>query len=307
MSKFFKALEQAERDRAGRGPGPVELPPAALVPELPPSEPPPVEPPIAKPAVKPTRPGTLNGLEDHLVTLLDPLAPIAEQYRRLRSVLEEKAAGRPLVVGIASAARGDGKTLTTVNLAGALSQGGAPREVLLVDADLRNPSLAKILGLTGRHPGLSEAAADRSLGLSTLVRATRFSHLFLLSGGKSDAAPHEVLQSSRIAELIEEARRRFDYVLVDTPPIVAVSDCHLIEKWIDGFMVVVAAHGTPRKLLEEALRTTDPQKVLGFVFNKSDQPTGQYYGYYYPLGNGTGRTVREGFWSSLLSRRHRRH
>jgi capsular exopolysaccharide synthesis family protein len=294
MSKFFKALEQAERDRMSGGIAPIEPPPAA--------EPPRVEIPV----VGRSAPSTLNGLEEHLVTLLTPLVPAAEQYRRLRNFLEEKADGRHLVVAVSSPARGDGKTLTTVNLAGALSQGGAPREVLLVDADLRNPSLAKTLGMTGYRPGLSEAAVDRSLGLSDLVRATRFSHLFLLSGGKSDAAPHEVLQSSRIPELIEEARQRFDYVIVDTPPMIAVSDCHLIEKWVDGFVIIVSAHGTPRKLVEDALRAMDPQKVLGFVFNKSDQPAGQYY-YYYGHGNGAGRRRGEAFWSALFGRPHRHY
>jgi capsular exopolysaccharide synthesis family protein len=293
MSKFFKALEQAERDRANLGAGPVERPPAASVPDLPPAE----RPRIAPSVVRPSAPGALNGFEEHLVTLVAPLTPEAEQYRQLRSVLEERAGGRPMVVGISSPAKGDGKTLTAVNLAGALCQ-GAPKEVLLVDGDLRNPSLAKILGMPGRYPGLSEAAEDRSLDLSSLVRATRFPHLFLLASGKSNAAPHGALQSSRIVELIGEARQRFDYVIVDTPPMVSLSDCQLIEKWVDGFLVVVAAHGTPRKLVEEALRGVGPDKVLGFVFNKSDRPAGRYY--YYSYGYGAEQRPEESFWSSLF-------
>ena len=79
--------------------------------------------------------------------------------------------------------------------------------------------------------------------------------------------------------LLREARRDFDYVLVDTPPAVMLPDCRLIARWVDGFLVVVAAHTTPRHLVAEALDQFDPGKVLGVVFNADDKPT-SCYGYY---------------------------
>jgi succinoglycan biosynthesis transport protein ExoP len=79
---------------------------------------------------------------------------------------------------------------------------------------------------------------------------------------------------------MREARRDFDCVLVDTPPSLLLPDTRLIERWVDGIVLVVAAHKTPRKLVAEALNVLDPAKMLGVIFNADDQPTSSYYGYY---------------------------
>jgi Mrp family chromosome partitioning ATPase len=84
--------------------------------------------------------------------------------------------------------------------------------------------------------------------------------------------------------LLREARRDFDCVLVDTPPAALLPDCRLIERWVDGVMLVVAAHKTPRKFVAEALAQLDPAKVVGVVFNADDNPTSSYYGGYYGYG-----------------------
>ena len=79
---------------------------------------------------------------------------------------------------------------------------------------------------------------------------------------------------------MKEARRHYDWLVIDTPPVVPLPDCRLIERWVDGFLVVVAAHKTPRKLLAETLNLLDPAKVVGLVFNADDRPVSGYYGYY---------------------------
>ena len=286
MSRFFKALEQADQERALRqqaapaasstaptGPG-IETAPQ---PEL-------------RPALE-LSVGTSDGVEEHLVSLLTPASFEAEQYRALRHLVEQLHKSADLsVVAVSSPSPGDGKTTTAANLAGTLAQASEAR-VLLVDADLRDPSLAKHLGL--HHPsdrGLVDAILDSSLSLEAVVQRVPPFNLSVLPAGQLPSAPYEVLKSPRVGELLEEARRRYDYILIDTPPLVSLPDCRVIGKWVDGFLVVVAAHKTPRKLVEEALSLLDPAKIAGIVFNSDERPLSGYYsyGYYSPSFNGNG-------------------
>src|SRR5262249_25042354 len=109
-----------------------------------------------------------------------------------------------------------------------------------------------------------------------VARRTPPYNLSILLAGQPPSAPYEVLESPRFGELLAEARGAYDYVILDTPPIVAVPDCRVIEKWVDGFLVVVAAHRTPRRLLEEALTMMDPSKVTGLVFGYDDRSVSGY-------------------------------
>jgi capsular exopolysaccharide synthesis family protein len=175
----------------------------------------------------------------------------------------------------------DGKTTTAINLAGALAHAPDAR-VLLVEVDFRRPTATRYLGLDGAGSrGLVDAILDPAVGLTDIVRRRPPFNLSLAPAGDSAVAPYEILGSPRLGELLEEARGSYDYIVVDTPPLVPVPDCRLIGKWVDGFVVVVAADKTPRKLLEEALNLLDPAKVLGLVFNEDHRPlAGYHYGSY---------------------------
>lgn len=220
-------------------------------------------------------------MDEHLVSLLKPHSFEAEQYRTLRHVLERRHRLELLsLVAVTSAGVGDGKTTTSLNLAGALAQASESR-VLAVDADLRKPSVAPKLGLNGAAaPGLAEAILDPSLDLEGVARRVEGHNLSVVTAGRCPDSPYELLKSPRLAELMEQARRRYDYVVIDTPPVLAFPDCRLMEKWIDGFLLVVAAHRTPRKLVEESLGVMEPSKLLGLVLNDDDRPLSGYYGYY---------------------------
>jgi Mrp family chromosome partitioning ATPase len=103
-----------------------------------------------------------------------------------------------------------------------------------------------------------------------------------------------VFDSPRLGELLEEARRTYDHIVLDTPPVLLVPDCRLMSQWVDGFVIVVAAHRTPRKLLAESLGAIPQDKVLGIVFNADDRPLSGYFtryqGYYgYDQQSGNGR------------------
>ncbi|MCI0410751.1 MAG: CpsD/CapB family tyrosine-protein kinase [Acidobacteria bacterium] len=310
MSKFFKALEQAERERALReqarrqAAGPTEVAPRA--PATPRQDSPPVQregavaPPLGEGIRSPeSQPASqvsgeaADGVEEHLVSLLVPSSFEAEQYRALRHMVEQihKASGLS-IVAVSSPTPGDGKTTTAINLAGALAQAPEAR-VLLADADLRRPSVGDYLGLgaSGRR-GLVDAILAPGLSLEDVGGRRRPFNLSVLPAGRRLAAPYELLKSARLGELLEEARRRYDYIVLDTPPLVPFPDCRVIGKWVDGFLLVVAAHKTPRKLVEEALSVMDPAKIVGLVFNGDDR---QFSGYYYAYGQSPDG-VRTGSW-----------
>ena len=220
-------------------------------------------------------------IAEQLVSLLSPDSFEADQYRTLRHSVEwlRKESGLQ-VLAVTSAGPGDGKTTTTLNLAGALAQGPGAR-VLVVDADLRRPSVTGYLGFGAlTSPGLAEALVDPAYDVRRTTRRVDGFNLSVLPAGAPQRAPYELLNSPRLEELLREARDLYDFVLVDTPPLVPLPDCRLIGKWVDGFLVVVGAHKTPRRLVAEALHLLDPAKVIGLVFNGDDRPTFGYYGYY---------------------------
>jgi capsular exopolysaccharide synthesis family protein len=221
-------------------------------------------------------------IAEQLVSLLAPASFAADQYRTLRHTVERlrKESGLQ-VLAVSSPTPSDGKTITTLNLAGALAQGRDAR-VIVMDADLRRPSVAEYLGLASqRFPGLAEAILDPKCSLSRTARHLERFNLSVVPAGSPQIASYELLNSPRFEDLLREARSLYDYVLIDTPPLVPLSDCRLIGRWVDGFLIVVGAHKTPRKLLSEALGQLDPSKVIGVVFNGDDRPLSKYYGYHH--------------------------
>jgi capsular exopolysaccharide synthesis family protein len=226
---------------------------------------------VRRSSLEPSRGGS-NDVEEHLVSLLAPGSFEAEQYRSLRHLIEQLHKSADLsVIAVSSPAAADGKTTTAINLAGSLAQAPNAR-VLLIDGDLRKPALTAHLGLEpSGEPGFVDAILDPTLGLDAVTRVCPDLNLSIVPAGHLPAAPYEVLMSPRAGELLAEARRRYDYIVVDTPPLVSIPDCRVIGKWVDGFLIVVTAHKTPRKLLEEALHVTEPAKVVGLVFNRDDR------------------------------------
>jgi capsular exopolysaccharide synthesis family protein len=226
----------------------------------------------------PQPPARRAGIDEHLVSLLAPASFEAEQYRILRHEVERLQRLRGIkVIAITSPGEGDGKTTTALNLAGALAQAPGSR-VLLVEADLRQPMIATSLGMAeGCSPGLVGAILDPGFELEAVVRNRSAYNLSVLPAGPCPSVPYELLRSHRVGDLLDEGRRSYDYVIVDTPPILITPDCRVLAQFVDGFLIVVAANRTPRKLLEEALNTADPEKVLGIVMNGDDQPLPDYY------------------------------
>ena len=244
-------------------------------------------------------------IAEQLVSLLAPDSFAADQYRALRLAVERcrKESGLQ-VLAMSSPTPGDGKTITTLNLAGALAQNPDSR-VLVVDADLRRPSVAKYLGFDlEASAGLADVLVDPACSLRHVVRRLDGFNLSVVPAGTPQPAPYELLNSPRLEELLREARDLYDFVLVDTPPLVPLPDCRLIGKWVDGFLVVVGAHKTPRRLLADALQLVDPAKVIGVVFNGDDRPKFGYgyYDYYHTPRNRQRSAWRRWFGSAKTLR-----
>jgi Mrp family chromosome partitioning ATPase len=301
MSRFFEALERADREEPSQmsvaapvesapvtphreGPSPttvtattVTAPTVTAPVESAPVMPPRPAPPVFEAPAPTTARVRADGVEEHLVSLLEPRSFEAEEYRLIRHAVETLRRDANLqIVAVTSPGGGDGKTATAINLAGALAQSRDAR-VLLADLDLRRPAVARQLGLGGRRRSLVDALRVPGIGLAeTVERLPRFNLSVALVDG-SVAAPYELLKSPRLQALFEDARQRYDYVVLDTPPFVPVPDGRLVTKCVDGFVIVVAAHRTPRSALAETLNLIEPAKVVGLVFNGHAAGHRDYY------------------------------
>jgi capsular exopolysaccharide synthesis family protein len=335
VSKFFKALENAERERASTAgappaaPAPTEdagdagvpstEPRAAAVtvettavesstapPPKPRRAPPPVVAPVAAPAVAPAaRPELRQGapaygapvvageapgaeprrawqdllepvdgepgeLDDHLVSLLEPTSAAAEQYRTIRLHIENLRRERGVrVVAVSSPGRGDGKTMTAINVAGALAQSPDAR-VALVEVDVRHPGVARYLGLPGTR-GLSTYLLDQGLAVEDVIDRPAGIGFAVVVAGPASSMPYELLKSPRITALFASLRERFDFVVVDTPPVQPYPDVGILRDLVDGFVVVVRANRTPRELVRDSLNTVGSHRVLGLIFNDDER------------------------------------
>jgi capsular exopolysaccharide synthesis family protein len=220
-------------------------------------------------------------IDKHLVSLTSPSSFAAEQYQGLRLKMERLArTSETRVIAITSPGAGDGKTLTAINLAGALVH-ESDANVLLIDADLRRPAIGARLGLNPRAHGLSDFIRSERLTIDDVTEKLPQYRLAAISAGSTRSSVHHVLRSPRLKLLLDQARARYDFVILDTPPLLPVFDSAVLSGVADGLILVVAANHTPRKLLGEALNLLDPAKLVGLVFNRDERPLfGYYRGYY---------------------------
>lgn len=206
----------------------------------------------------------------------------AEAYRTLRTNLIFSQTGRALKsVIITSASPGEGKSTTSSNLAAAFAQQGM--RVLLVDADLRRPTLHTIFG-TPREPGLTQVLVGQ-MELEAALQETSVPGLSLLTSGVLPPNPAELLGSPVMRELLRTMVDGFDMVILDTPPVMAASDSSVLASMVDGVVLVVRAGRTERSMAQQAVRqlTSVGARVLGAALNDPDRAVAAYggAGYYY--------------------------
>ena len=212
-------------------------------------------------------------------TILDQeiSAQSLEQYRRLAASLHHaQATNGTKVIMVTSAAVGEGKTLTSSNLALTLSESYQKR-VLLVDADFRRPSVHAVFGVPS-HNGLAEGLVSDN----QRVQVCQFSErLSVLPGGQPSSDPIAALTSERMRQLVDEARENFDWVILDTPPVALLTDANLVASITDGAVIVVKAGSTSCELVERAVQAVGRERIFGVVLNRASEnaQTSEYYDY----------------------------
>jgi succinoglycan biosynthesis transport protein ExoP len=217
--------------------------------------------------------------------LKNPQSAVAESYRVLRTNLifsSAETTGRALVVS--SANPGEGKTTTVANLASSLALNGA--KVLAVDADLRRPTMHQHFGVA-KTPGLTDLIVGKCQA-SQAIQATRFKGLQVLPCGYVPPNPAELLGSPAMKHVVEALKSHYDWVLIDTPPILAMADTPVLCPLVEGVILVVGAEVSGRPTLQRAVDqiVNVGGKIVGVVLNKVNLERnsyyyGQYYGEYY--------------------------
>ena len=214
-----------------------------------------------------------------LITLEQPKSPISEAFRTLRTNVQFTSVdSETKKIMITSAGPGEGKSTTVANLAVSMAQAG--KSVLVVDADLRNPTQHKLFGLDNRE-GLSVALLQDQ-DYQTYIRETAVPGVMLLTGGPIPPNPAELVGSKRMRRLIEELGIQFDMILIDTPPIIAVTDAAILAQEVDGVILVLASGEVNKDFAKKAKELLDKvgAKIIGAVLNKVDLKTSKYYNYY---------------------------
>lgn len=299
MSRVFDALRQYESEEQGATAPVTPVAPAAVVPNALPQEP------------------DLENVEciavdaastKLLVAMTDEDGLGAEKFRALATRLTNTAKSMSLkTVQVTSSIIGEGKTLVACNLALSLAKRSA-KKVLLIEGDLRKPAVCKTFGLPPL-PGIGEwwcgqerrrrprpGSQPRTWQPRSVVpflRHVENSNLWLLAAG-AVTHPMPILQSTRIAALMAQLAQWFDWIVVDTPPLLPMADSNLWSRLVDGTLMVVRQGTVPRKALQRAIESMDNPKLVGVAINDaSDFDRVDYYGHYYYAGSGAKSENRE--------------
>ena len=229
-------------------------------------------------------PKEINGSQNgkpvfELVAQLDLRSILTESFRTLRtSILFSSAGSPPKSILFTSAQTGEGKTGISINTAITLSQLGGT--VLLIDGDMRRPACHRSLRIPLK-PGLSDYLTGHA-DLPSIIKRTNVPHLYCIPAGTIPVNPAELLASSRMKETLDLLSQRFDYIIVDSPPVLGVADGLILSTLVKG--VILVAHGgvTPREMVQRALKHLIELNapVLGAVLNNIDI-RGNGYPYYY--------------------------
>ena len=221
----------------------------------------------------------------NLVTQNDPKNPAAEAYRVIRTGIQFAQAGKELqTIALTSCTPNEGKSTTSANLAVVLTQAG--KSVLLIDCDMRNPTVHKNFNLSNKV-GLS-SCISMGTALSDAVQKTSIEGLYALTGGVIPPNPSELLGSEQMKNVLQRAKEQYDYVLIDTPPVMPVTDALIVSRFVDGMILVIASAEVKVEMARDVKNqlVNAGVNILGVVLNKvRSEHHGYGYGYYYYYGN----------------------
>jgi capsular exopolysaccharide synthesis family protein len=215
-----------------------------------------------------------------LVTQARPQSQMAESYRALRtSLLLTSLGAPPKVILVTSALPQEGKTTTSMNTAIVLAQKGS--RVLLIDADMRRPSVHKALGM-GPRTGLSNVLTGSAQLHQAIVRSTLIPTLYIMAAGTPPPNPAELLASANMRDVLNELREQYDHIVIDTPPTLSVTDAVVVSTSADSVVLVIRSGQTTRQALRRArdLLVRVNARIAGVLLNAADLKSADYYYYY---------------------------
>ena len=225
----------------------------------------------------------------NLVTQNDPKNPAAEAYRVIRTSIQFAQAGKELkTIAITSCTPNEGKSMTVANLAIVLTQAG--KSVLIMDCDMRNPTVHKNFNLSNKV-GLS-SCISMGTAVDDAVQATAIDGLYALTAGVIPPNPSELLGSERMQNILQRAKEEYDYVLIDTPPVLPVTDSLVLGRMVDGLILVIDSGEIKVEMAREVKNQLvhAGANILGVVLNKvRSEHHGYGYGYYYYYGHESAR------------------
>lgn len=222
----------------------------------------------------------LKSRQMELVVKNNPKSPVAEAYRNIRTNLSFMSPDKTLkTIIVTSSAAAEGKSLTLVNIALSMAQNA--KKVIIIDADLRKPMQHKFFEMSN-FAGLSGILTGE-IDFAEGLRETNTDNIEIISTGVIPPNPAELLSSLRMEELIKKAEEKADIVLIDTPPVIAVTDASVLANKVDGVILVTASHQTDKDILVKAKENLDRvhANVLGVVLNKYPAHHDKRYQYYY--------------------------
>lgn len=218
--------------------------------------------------------------ESRVVTLTEGNSLSAEKFRLLRTRLRNLRERRQLQkLVVTSAVPNEGKTLVAMNLAVCLAKHTDER-ILLLEGDLRKPMLGEHLGIKSL-PGVGQWWASVDEPVHKFIYRFDDLQLWILPAGSAPEDPVNILQSSRFLELYKHLSACFDWIIIDSPPLLPMADVSFWSRQADGLLLVVREGTTPKTILQKGLDTLDNPKVIGVVLNDANQVESSYYHHYY--------------------------
>nr|WP_208414634.1 CpsD/CapB family tyrosine-protein kinase [Paenibacillus castaneae] len=216
----------------------------------------------------------------HIITLTNPKSPISESYRALRTNIDFSSIDESLqVLMVSSAGPGEGKSTTITNLAVTFAQ--SERKVVLIDADLRKPTAHHTFSISNRF-GLSSVVSQQC-SLEEVIQITDIPNLDVITSGAIPPNPAEMMGSKRMTAIINQLREMYDIILIDTPPLLAVTDAQIIATKCDGAILVVDQGKVKRHIAAKAIKNLEgvSARILGVVLNNVKRKANEEAYYYY--------------------------
>lgn len=219
-------------------------------------------------------------MKNTVITHLDPKSAISESFRNLRTNVHYTNIDKEVkLIQVTSSVQGEGKSTITANYAVTVAQSG--KKVLIADCDLRRPQIHKIFNVSNTN-GLSNVlVGDNQMDKN--IKDTKVPNLFILTSGPIPPNPSEMLDSKRMKELILSLKDHFDMILLDSPPIMPVTDGLILSQIVDGTIVIVSLGSTEKDAFKKTMLSLENigANILGTVINKASSKAGYYVNYEY--------------------------